>query len=134
MAANHVIRTARLADSQILDLIDSPRENAVVATGNIYLGGDLNFEIFGLQRNQPPLSVLDSGRHAIQSVHLSTRTSIQISIELAQGTVAFRRQSPARVLWIDRGAVPVAPGTSPGFECVKHGLDELLSDWKILEE
>ena len=78
MTAYQVIRTARLTDRQILDLIDSLAASAEVEGGSIALGDHMNFAFDASKRSEEPLSVLDGDRHAIHYVHLVISSSIHI--------------------------------------------------------
>ena len=78
MATYQAIRTARLTDRQILDLIGSLTASVEVESGTIALGSHMNIDFDVSERSEEPLSHLDRDRHAIRYVHLITSSSIQI--------------------------------------------------------
>jgi len=78
MANFHAIRTARLSDRQVLDLIYTLRSDLDARSGSIGLGEGLDFDIFSNERDEKPVSDLDRDRHAIRSAHFSTSTRIHI--------------------------------------------------------
>ena len=78
MANFHAIRTARLTDRQVLDLMYAVHANIDVTSGTISLGEGLNVDILSSERSEESVSDLDHERHAIQSAHLSTSSFIHI--------------------------------------------------------
>ena len=72
------IRTARLTDRQILDLIFVLRDEEVVSRAMIQLGGNISIDVTTMQRTDDDIVELDSNRHAIQSVEITTPQQILI--------------------------------------------------------
>ena len=84
MANFHAIRTARLTDRQILDLVFALFTDTDARSGSINLADGLNIDISSAERSEEPVSDIDRDRHAIQSAHLST--SSYIHIDFYRGT------------------------------------------------
>ncbi len=80
MATFHAIRTARLTDRQILDLIYSLVANAGVTSGTIRLGDGLDIDITAGERSEKPIADLDGDRHAIQAVYLFHSSHLRIEL------------------------------------------------------
>lgn len=78
MATYHAIRTARLSDSQVLDLIASLRTNLDVTNGKIGFGEGMGVDITASERSEEPIASLDRGRYAIRTVNVSTSSRIHI--------------------------------------------------------
>ena len=78
MANVHAIRTARLTDHQVLDLLYALHSDADTASGTISLGDGMDINIRAGERDEKPVSDLDHDRHAIQSAHLSVFTRIRV--------------------------------------------------------
>ena len=85
MAGYHAIRTARLTDRQVLDLIDALHTDGDVTSGTISLGDGLDVGIQPGKRTEEPISDLDRDRHAIRSVDLSTSSNIHINFYRGTG-------------------------------------------------
>lgn len=90
MSEYHVVRTARLTDSQVLDLIDSLKSNIGVTSGSIRLGGGMRVDIMASERSEEPLSAFDHERRAIRTAHVSTAKGIHI--DFYRGTCADAQQ------------------------------------------
>ena len=78
MANVHAIRTARLTDRQVLDLIYALHSDTDTTSGSISLGDGMDVDILSSERGDKPVSDLDRDRHAIRSAHLSLFSSIHI--------------------------------------------------------
>ena len=93
MANYHVIRTARLTDRQVLDLIDALRghTNVNVEEGIVSLGDGMTVDILAVEQSEELILSLRSDRHAIQSANLSV--SENISVQFFRG-VCDNTQSP----------------------------------------
>lgn len=78
MANFHVIRTARLTDRKVLDLIYALHADNKATSGTIVLGDGMNVDPISCERNEKPVSDLNRDRHAIRSAHLSTSSNIHI--------------------------------------------------------
>lgn len=78
MSKYHAIRTARLTDRQILDLIFVLRDEGVTTRVMIYLGGNIHIDVTSMQRNEDDIAELDGNRHAIQRVTITTPQQIEV--------------------------------------------------------
>ncbi len=79
MAIYHAIRTARLSDRQVLNLIDSIRAKLGVMHGEISFGEGMTVDIAASKRSEEPIASLDRERYAIRTVNVSTSFRIQIN-------------------------------------------------------
>ena len=84
MANFHAIRTARLADHQVLDLVYTLVADTDATSGMVSLGDKMNVDIISCERTDKPVVGLDRDRHAIRSAHLSV--SSRIHIDFYRGT------------------------------------------------
>ena len=84
MANYHAIRTARLTDRQVLDLIYALRTDSHAISGVIRLVQGIEVNILSSERSEKPMVDLDSDRHAIQSAIL--HMSSGIIIDFYRGT------------------------------------------------
>ena len=78
MASYHAVRTARLTDRQVLDLIYALKTNLEAASGMITLGEGMTVDIVSNKRTGKPVSVLDRDRHAIRSAELYASPNLRI--------------------------------------------------------
>ena len=84
MANFHAIRTARLTDRQVLDLVYALVADTDATSGMVSLGDEINVDIISCERPDKLVAVLDRDRHAIRSAHLSV--SSRIYIDFFRGT------------------------------------------------
>ncbi len=99
MSNYHVIRTARLTDRQILQVIFAFKEEEQIENAIIGLGGNIQIDVATKERNEEDVAELDSDRHAIQSVTIVTSSAINISFHRGvssnvQDPKASRQASP----------------------------------------
>ena len=78
MAISHAIRTARLMDRQVLDLVYALHSAFDARSGTISLGDGMDVDILSSERSDQPMADLDSERYAIRSAHISMSSRIQI--------------------------------------------------------
>ncbi len=98
MAEFHAIRTARLTDRQVIDLICALHAEHGELSGSIQLGSGIGLNLSSLERTETPLSEIDSDRHAIREVNCSLS---QISVQYYRG-ICRDLQKPS----VDRQASP----------------------------
>ena len=99
MANFHAIRTARLTDRQLLDLVYALHAEVEVTSGTIGLGEGIAVDFLACERDQEPMSDLDGDRHAIRSASLSVFSDVRIEFlrgtcEDTQNPHANRQASP----------------------------------------
>ena len=80
MAKYHCIRTAKLTDWQVIDLIYALKDKTGLASAQLNFIGDANLEIVSLDIEDDKISKLRSDRHAILQFHLRTPTGIQVML------------------------------------------------------
>ena len=78
MAKNHVIRTARLTDRQILEIQFALKERKDLKVSSISLGPGLDFDILPMEKNHERIILLTSDRHAILQADTRTKSGIEI--------------------------------------------------------
>ena len=78
MANSHVIRTARLTDRQVLDVMYALLKDTDVTSAVIRLADGIDINLLSSKRSEEPISDLDRERHAIQSTYLSVFSRIRI--------------------------------------------------------
>ena len=99
MANYHAIRTARLTDRQVFDLVYALHTGEEMWSATINLIDGLNVDILSKERSEEPVSDLDRDRHAIQSLHLFISSNIYINFyrgtcDDIQNPTANRKASP----------------------------------------
>ena len=78
MPSYHAIRTTRLSDRQVLDLMDSLRTQAGLTAGSIQLGDGIDVQIENRERDDELFSQLGHDRFAIRSMSLYAPSGLQI--------------------------------------------------------
>ena len=83
MASNHVIRTARLTDRQVLDLIFALKDNLKIRSANVELGVGKSIQNEMLIRDSELVQKLDRDSYYI--LNASVRTASGITINFLRG-------------------------------------------------
>ena len=78
MADYHVIRTARLSDRQVLDLIKAFKHKVTLKSATVTLGPRVNIEIVAEHVDDDQITKLYRDRHAIQQAYIVTQDGIII--------------------------------------------------------
>ena len=127
MASNHVIRTARLTDRQILGLMDVLKEELEIVSGNVGLGLGKNIPIQKLTRGSELVEKLD--RDSYRIFNSTVNTASGISIHFLRGICA-NTENPHN----NRTASPYFDEIILTANQAQHDIDEPLKCLDIIQD
>ena len=78
MANNHAIRTGRLTDRQVLDMVNAFKDHMTLKSVSINLGNGVNIDGNSAEMNEEIMQKLSTDRHSILQLHIVTLNDIHV--------------------------------------------------------